>query len=339
MNKSHCITDEAFAEEILNIPPVADRSRLVGLDRTGLMARAKERSLRRELATKTAKLGSESPQVRALEERLRLQQAFRAQIQAETQRSEVVPPERRADAFILHGRVVDRHRIGQPDLTVSAIDRDGQVETFACTDARGSFTLTVPADENRGGRQVFLQVSNRDRSILYRGTKGHSVVAGQVVYREIVLGEQEERKPCPPPPEPEPETVQVPDITGQSEADATSHLQAARLSIGERQTRPDPNRIGLVIAQKPKAGAEVPIHTAIDLVIGVDRPRKIPKITGLKVRSARRKLAGSGLSVGRVTEQPGEREGVVLKQSPEAGEEASPNTTVHMVIGRKPNER
>ena len=270
MDTNRCITDEEFAKQVTEVPATADRVRLVALDHTSMLGSAKERSLRRELAIKTARLGKDAPQVKALAERLSLHQVLRTQMQAEIQRSETVTPERQSGIFILHGRVVNGGRLGQPGLTVSAVDRAGRPAAFTCTDDRGYFKLEI-AVKDPAGQGVFLRVSGKDGAVLYRGTEAYSIAAEGIVYREIVLGEQAAEVPCPPPPEPQPETVRVPDVTGQPEAKATELLKAAKLSIGDRKTRPAPDQVGLVLAQDPKAGSEVPIGTAVNLVIGAGR--------------------------------------------------------------------
>ena len=334
MERNRCISDEELAEQLLHMPAAADRVRLVALDQTGLVSSAKERSLRRELAIQTARLGSDAPQVRVLAERLRLQQNLRTQVQAEIQRSETVAPERQEGVFILHGRVVNRERLGQAGLTVSAVDRNGKAEVYVCTDERGYFKLELLVKEQTVRRELLLLVSDKDGAILYRGTEAHKIVSEGVVYREIVLGEEKPEEPCPPPPEPEPETVKVPDVVGLPEAQAVEVLKKAKLGIGERTTRLAPNQVGLVLAQNPLAGSEVPGGSSVDLVIGVAKPVPVPKVVGLRFEAARERLLAAGLTLGTVKEQDGEPPGFVLEQSPEAGEEVPPGTPVHLVVSR-----
>jgi hypothetical protein len=337
VENSRCITDEEFANQVIEVPATGDRVRLVALDHTGMLANAKERSLRRELALKTAQFGEDAPEVRVLAERLRLQQVLLTQTQAEIQRSETVAPERQSDILILHGRVVSSERLGQPGLTVSAVDPTGHPETFMCTDDRGYFKLGISAQGAAAKTVVSLQVSGKDGTILFRGTEVLTVVPGNVAYREIVLGEQIPEEPCPPPPQPQPqpETVRVPEVTGIVEAKATELLRAAKLTIGERTTKPAPDQVGLVLAQDPKAGTEVPVGSAVNLVIGADKLVTVPKVVGLKLDSARGTLAKIGLNLGKVTEQASQTVGIVLAQDPDAGKEVPPGTPVNLVVGRQ----
>jgi hypothetical protein len=334
VDNNRCITDEEFAKQVTDVPATADRVRLVALDHTSLLGSAKERSLRRELAIKTAQLGQDAAKVKALAGRLSLQQVIRTQMQAEIQRSETETPARQSRIFILHGRVVDGARLGQPGLTVSAVDGTGRPVAFVCTDDRGYFKLEI-AVKDSAGQSVFLQVSDKSGAVLFRGTEAYGIVPEGIVYREIVLGGQQPEQPCPPPPEPQPETVRVPDVTGQPEAKATELLKVAKLSIGERTTRPSPNQVGLVIAQNPKAGSEVPIGTAVNLVIGAAKQVTVPKLVGLKVETARRTLKKVGLSVGTVKERASEKAGVVLEQDSAAEKEVPLGTPVNLVVGRQ----
>jgi PASTA domain len=341
VDNNRCITDEEFAKQVTDVPATADRVRLVALDHTSMLGSAKERSLRRELAIKTEQLGQDADQVKALAERLSLHQVLRTQMQAEIQRSQTVAPQPQTGAFILHGRVVDSQHLSQPGLTVSAVDGSGRAVAFVCTDDRGYFKLEITV-KDPAGQSVFLQVSDKNGAVLYRGTEAYSVVSQGIVYREIMLGGQQPEQPCPPPPapepqptpEPQPETVKVPDVTNQPEAKATELLKAAKLSVGERTTRQAPNQVGLVLAQDPKAGSEVAVGTAVALVIGVDKQVTVPKLVGLKVETARRTLKKAGLTVGTVKERTSDKAGVVLEQDAAAEKEVPLGTPVHLVVGR-----
>jgi hypothetical protein len=266
------IPEERFAEDLVNIAPVADRVRLVALDQTGVLTVAKAQRLQRQVALKTARLGKDAPEVLALQERLRVQRVLSTQVRAETQRAETVPPERLPDRFILHGRVVDRNRIGQNGLTVSAVDQQGRPRVFTCTDERGYFKLDIAiASDNSGTREpLFLQVSDPRQVLLFRGDEAHVPAPQLVIYREIVLGDVRP-EPCPPPPQPAAEPKTVPNVVGMNAAEAASALQASGLHVG--QVRQVPNdRVGIVLDQEPKASTPVPEGTAVDLVVGGRRP-------------------------------------------------------------------
>jgi hypothetical protein len=269
VEKKRCISNEEFAKQAIDAPAVADRVRLVALDNASALGSAKERSLRRELAIKTERLGKEDSRVKALSARLKQQQILRDQTKSEIERGQTVTPERREGVFVLHGRVVNLESLGQPGLTVSAIDSAGKAVVFECTDDRGYFKLEIGVEDSQKLSLVSLQVSEKSEKVLYRGDETYKVVSNGVVYREIVLGREKPMEPCPPPPKPEPQ----------------------------------PDKI------------------------------KVPNVVGLKLNSARKKLRGSGLTVGTIKKRVSEMFDVVLEQDPEAGREVTVSTPVNLVVG------
>ncbi len=272
MQQKHRIREEEFARQAQDAMATADRARLVALDRTALLIQAKERSLRRELAIKTERLGQDTAQVKVLSERLRLHSVMRDQATAEIQRGQTEPPECREGVFVLHGRVVGRHRLGWTGLTVSAVDGSGRAQDFACTDEQGYFKMEIASEESK--ENVLLQVSDKKGSILYRGSEANQVVSQGVVYREIFLKEDKGDEPCSPPPEPQPGRVLTPNVVGQSEDKAKEMLKAAGLRAGKRKTISDPERVGLVVKQNPQFGTEVSPGTVVELYIAAWRQRR-----------------------------------------------------------------
>jgi hypothetical protein len=343
--KERPISDEVFANELCGIAGTSDRVRLVALDRTSVLAAADENRLRREIARQTATSGPDSPEVKALGEKLRVQQAMRRQFAAEIQRAETVPPKRQSDRYILHGRVVDRNRLGQKGLTVSAVNRQHHPFTFTCTDERGYFKLEIPTtDQGDNGttapsvqppqRELSLQVSDADQAILYRGEEVFTPTAGRVDYREIVLGDQRE-EPCPPPPA----SILMPDLKGRRESEAVAFLHELGLAVAERQTVPtdDDDQVGVVIGQTPKAGVAVTAATPITLVIGVAAQTvRVPAVVGLLLQEARSKIRDSGLVLGTITGDPSESS-IVRAQAPEAGTEVPLRTAVNLAV--RPQEQ
>jgi hypothetical protein len=332
VQQKHRISEEEFARQSQDTMATADRARLVALDRTALLIQAKERSLRRELAIKTERLGQDAAQVKVLSERLRLQGIMRDQATAEIQRGQTEPPEHREGVFVLHGRVVGRHRLGWSGLTVSAVESSGQALDFACSDDRGYFKMEISAEDPK--KHVFLQVSDKKGSILYRGSEANQVVSQGVVYREIFLKEDKGDEPCSPPPELQPGTVLAPNVVGQLEDKAVQMLKTAGLRVGERKTTPDPERPGLVVRQNPQAGTEVSPGTAVDLWIGVAEKVLVPKLVGQPEDKAVEMLNAARLRVGkRKNISDPQRAGLVVKQNPQFRTEVSPGTAVDLYIG------
>jgi hypothetical protein len=204
--------------------------------------------------------------------------------------------------------------------------------SVACWLCRRPTLKAVGGTSLSGLYQLFLQVSDKNKAILFRGEEAHVVTAGRIVYREIILGEQRQ-EPCPPPPESE--TVRVPDLIGRMEAEVIEAIQSAGLTVGQRQTQPAPNQVGWVLAQDPKAGTEVPVGTAVNLVIGSAEQVKVPKLVSIKLQSAREKIKESGLKLGSVTKRESPDVDVVLEQDPEAEKEVPIGTAVNLVVGQQ----
>jgi beta-lactam-binding protein with PASTA domain len=66
-----------------------------------------------------------------------------------------------------------------------------------------------------------------------------------------------------------PPTVAVPDLAGRSRAEAERLLKAAGLTLGEVAEK-EGGKPGLVLAQAPKAGTEVPPGSTVSLVVAAD---------------------------------------------------------------------
>lgn len=336
------ISREDLECQLALVPAVGDRVRLVTLDQASLISGAKETQLQRETARVTARKGAQAPEVAALNQRSQLQALLSTQIQAETERTETETPEAKKGAGIVFGRVMNRDRIGLPDLTVAALDANNTVITFVCTDAKGGYQLEIPVASATGGqptRKVFLQVSDKAKAVLFRDKDGIEVADQARIYREIIVGEERE-VPCPPPPEPEPEptTARVPDVVGRSEREAGQLIRAARLVLGERKTEPSQDQVGRVIAQEPAAGTEVPFGSAVSLTIGAPQRVTVPSVVGQPQADAETTLKENRLEVGKIKLRPHEQVGVVLEQSPKAGQVVDPGTDVDLVVGRKDTE-
>ena len=336
-----CSREELEAQLPL-LPTVGDLVRLVTLDQASLISGAKETQLQRETARLTARKGAQAPEVAALNQRSQLQALLITQIQAETERTETQTPEAKKGAGIVFGRVMNGDRIGLPELTVAALDASNTVIRFVCTDAKGAFQLEIPVAGATGGpptRKIFLQVSDKAKAVLFRDKDGIEVAGQARIYREIIIGEEREI-PCPPPPEPEPEptTARVPDVVGRSEREAGQLIRAARLVVGEPKTAPSQDQVGRVVAQEPAAGTEVPFGSAVILTIGVQQGVTVPSVVGQPQSDAEKTLKKSGLDVGEISLRSDDRVGIVLEQSPKAGQLVDPGTAVDLVVGRKDSD-
>ncbi|MGH6904175.1 MAG: PASTA domain-containing protein, partial [Geminicoccaceae bacterium] len=271
----------------------------------------------------------------ALRAEQRVARAYRAGIQ----RAEIEVPKRDQALFVLHGLVFDQQGAPADQLTVSAIDAEGGVRRFTCTDAKGYFRMDLPVEDGEAPPgAVFLQVSDADQAVLYRGDEALTPAPGGVAYREIRLG-GERLEPCPIPPD----RATMPHLLGRPEVEAVAILGRFGLEVGQRLTQRAPDRVGLVISQEPAAGTPITATTSVTLVIGTAEQGDtvaVPNLVGRTVPEAEMLLKGVGLSLGRRTEKPGAPVGTVLEQSPAAGTRVSPDSAVNVVIAvARPDDR
>ena len=333
MPNDRILNDDELNEEIAQILPAADRLRLVALDRTKSFSAAKTRSLQRELRIVQALSPDDSDQIAAATRKVELQKRFTTQTTAEIQRGEIAAPIRNPAALVLHGRVVDRDHLGQPDLVVSAIGDEGRAVVFTCTDDNGYFRLDVPSDRTGESRAVVtLLVSNSQQAILYRGTEVFPVEGNKIVYREIVLGD-DTGKPTPQPPPPVPEQVIVPDVTGTERSPAIAVLKRTGLLAEEQAKQVDSKQIGLVVSQAPKAGTSVKAGSLITITIGIATESvAVPDVVGSAFAEASAAFKRAQLRVGAVEPPNPGNDGVVLGQTPKAGTNVARGSFVDLKV-------
>jgi serine/threonine-protein kinase len=74
--------------------------------------------------------------------------------------------------------------------------------------------------------------------------------------------------------------VEVPSVTGQSEADAKANLKAKGFSVQVvRQVAPD-SQVGTVISQNPQGGQQRPNNSTVTITVGQAAPSSSPSDTG-----------------------------------------------------------
>jgi serine/threonine-protein kinase len=137
-----------------------------------------------------------------------------------------------------------------------------------------------------------------------------------------------------------PGTVQVPDVTNQSQSSAEAELQDAGLAIGSVSTEEnDQLEPGTVISQNPAAGTEVDEGSAVNLVVAIEAESvTVPNVVGSDAGSAGAELSAAGLtfvSEGAASEQP---EGTVLGQSPSAGSSVPAGSSVALTVSLGPTK-
>jgi beta-lactam-binding protein with PASTA domain len=135
----------------------------------------------------------------------------------------------------------------------------------------------------------------------------------------------------------------VPDVVGQSEADATKAIGDAGLKPEVFRAYDDTVAKGVVTRQSPSASAEVVPGTTVGLLVSEgpapSQPSapeqesvQVPAVVGQNEADASRTLTDAGLT-------PNEAEaGTVFAQLPRAGKTVYPNSKVIMLVSTGPGE-
>jgi len=129
--------------------------------------------------------------------------------------------------------------------------------------------------------------------------------------------------------------VRVPPILGKAVADATGLLEAVRLTAGSRSERVDEKATaGTVLESSPAPGAEVPVGSAVALVVAVAKMVEVPKVTGRYLGGAKQAITAAGLTVGDVKYGRNEDvdEGVVMRQTPVAATKVVAGSKVDLLV-------
>lgn len=134
------------------------------------------------------------------------------------------------------------------------------------------------------------------------------------------------------------EHVNVPDVIGKPQDEASSILQSGRLGVGVTQAYSEDIAEGAVISQTPASGSFVPHSTSVKLIISLGKePLPVPDLTKDTLESANRRLDEIGMK-GAVTEEFSDTvpAGVVIRQDPVPGEHRHRGDTINMVVSKGP---
>jgi serine/threonine-protein kinase len=128
--------------------------------------------------------------------------------------------------------------------------------------------------------------------------------------------------------------VEIPDLTGQTQAEATAALKALGLAVLITKQASADVPTGQVIAVRPNPGGRVPSGTTIELQISTGpNVVAIPSVQGSAVGNATAQLEALGLLVSTVEDvSDSVAEGNVISQAPSAGVEVKPGSTVTLTV-------
>ena len=128
----------------------------------------------------------------------------------------------------------------------------------------------------------------------------------------------------------------VPDVTGQSQSDATSALETAGFKVSTATETSSTATAGNVISQNPDAGTTEPPGTTVTIVVAsAPTTGTVPPVVGDPADGAVSALQAAGFKVARKTKNVSNQsqDGTVISQSPTGGSTADKDSTVTIVVG------
>lgn len=135
--------------------------------------------------------------------------------------------------------------------------------------------------------------------------------------------------------------VNVPDVSGMSQAEARQALEAAGLTMGTTSTEDNGGvASNSVIRTDPVAGTSVQRGSSVNLVLSSGQVT-VPNLAGMTQEQARQALSQLGLSVGNVTQEESSSvaQGQIISTTPASGTQVSSGSEVAIVVssGVSPN--
>ncbi|MET4925548.1 PASTA domain-containing protein [Streptomyces sp. PSRA5] len=136
-----------------------------------------------------------------------------------------------------------------------------------------------------------------------------------------------------------PEIVRVPDLAGESLADAKDALRKVGLAPGViTRSFDEETGQGDIIRSQPKAGSELRPDAGVALVVSKGRPVHMPDVTGRSEEEATASLEDAGLDVRIAAERINSPEdaGAVAEQSVKEGSKLARGDTVTLTVSKGP---
>ncbi|MDD6380211.1 MAG: Stk1 family PASTA domain-containing Ser/Thr kinase [Lachnospiraceae bacterium] len=132
----------------------------------------------------------------------------------------------------------------------------------------------------------------------------------------------------------------IPAVTGETEAEATSELEAAGFEVSKKESYSDDVEKGYVMSQTPVGGEKGKKGDTVIITISKGAESlEIPNVTGKSQSAATSTLENAGFAAGDISEAPSDtyKKGQVMAQDPKAGTKASKGTKVGLVISTGPS--
>jgi serine/threonine-protein kinase len=135
-----------------------------------------------------------------------------------------------------------------------------------------------------------------------------------------------------------PAKVQVPDVTGETQAQAKSDLHTAGFQVKvSMQTTNTGSQVGNVISQSPTGGLELAAGSIVTIVVGqASTTAPVPRVRGETATQATADLQAAGFQAQQTPQAVTDpaKNGIVLHETPSAGTTAKKGSTVTIVVGQ-----
>jgi beta-lactam-binding protein with PASTA domain len=135
-----------------------------------------------------------------------------------------------------------------------------------------------------------------------------------------------------------PSTVDVPQLYGNTPAQARSILEEAHLKLGDRNSEYNGDVAeGSIVFQDPSDAESVEPGTAVDVTVSLGvEPAKVPQVYGLSLAQAQATLSGVGLNSNPMEVEGDEPAGTALATEPGVGATLEPGSTVTLYFSAGP---
>ncbi len=128
----------------------------------------------------------------------------------------------------------------------------------------------------------------------------------------------------------------VPNVVGMTPDAARETLEKSKLKTGRSSEAPsDTVPRGMVLSTSPAVGADTHPDALVDLVLsGGPQTQLVPSVIGKRASSAKELLTKAGFAVGttRYGSNDDFEQGIVIRQNPPAGAQASPGVKIDLTI-------
>ena len=137
-----------------------------------------------------------------------------------------------------------------------------------------------------------------------------------------------------------PGQAKVPTTAGETQEEATKKIEAAGFEVAVQRVNSSSVEEGLVVHSEPKSGATATKGSTVTLLVSRGpKLTKVPVLVGTQRRGAVESLRSRGLVPSVSEEEDAAPKGQVISQSPSAGNEVEPGSTVSLVVSSGEEEK